>query len=96
MWHVAKSICLTALLVASVSADSILVLTEETPFTKTDLNDKSGGEATDFVRAVLEHAEIDYQLQYLPWRRTYSRALNQREILIYPLARSPDREDDFH
>jgi polar amino acid transport system substrate-binding protein len=98
MSHVAKSICLTALLAASAlaTAESILVLTEETPFTKTDINDKSGGEATDFVRAVLEHAQIDYQLQYLPWRRTYSRALNEPEILIYPLARSPDRENDFH
>ncbi len=76
-------------------AESIEVLTERSPFTQLTDEPGSGGEATEFVRLLMQRASLDYQLSYLPWRRAYRYVLEEPNVLIYPLARSKDREQQF-
>ena len=71
------------------------LLTEESPFTKQVAPDFSGGEASRFVTRMLRQAGIDYSLQFLPWRRAYRYVLAEPDVMIYPLARSKEREDQF-
>lgn len=71
------------------------VLTENSPFTQGPDELYSGGEATVFVRKLLDTAGIAYELEYLPWRRAYRYALSEPNVVLYPLARSGDREAHF-
>jgi len=80
---------------ASLAA-TLTVVTETSAITKASENDTEGGEATAFIMKVLEHAGIDYELQYMPWRRAYQRALRDPNVLLFPLARSTDREPHFN
>ncbi|MEM1141592.1 MAG: ABC transporter substrate-binding protein [Pseudomonadota bacterium] len=71
---------------------SIDVLTESSPFTE---ESSSSGEATEFTKLLLDKAGLSYDLSFLPWRRAYRYVLEQPNVLIYPLAQSPQREERF-
>lgn len=90
-------VTLAALLtpLASAQAPSVAVLTERSPFTRSESPEIPGGEATRFVEALLARAKLDYTLSYLPWRRAYRNVLSQPNTMIYPLARSRGRESQF-
>lgn len=96
------SLCLVALVWMSgsltVSAQQhpfIEVLTEATPFTLQHSLSKKQGEATTFVESVLAKAGINNTITYTPWRRSYQHALSKPNVLIYPIARTELRENDF-
>lgn len=76
-------------------AESIQVITERSPFTSSKQSSVDGGEATEFVRRVLEQSGLSYKLSYQPWKRAYNTALTKKNVLVYPLARSKPRESMF-
>lgn len=78
------------------SLPSIEVLTERTPITYRSPNNLGDGQATRLVHAVLADTGLDYELNYIPWKRVYRRGLQQSNILVFPLARIPNREASFH
>lgn len=51
---------------------------------------------TDKVRAILSGADFEYQITTYPWARAMDRALNNKNVLIYPIYRTPQRSDKFH
>jgi len=53
------------------------------------------GLATQIVRAVLKKAEIRPDIRLYPWKRAIITARDEKNILIYPLIRTPERETDF-
>lgn len=89
-------LALSLVQLASAEVDTIAVFTENTPITQASKNNPNGGEATRFVTALLMRAGLAHELHFEPWRRAYQRAKNYRNTLIYPLARSSNREDNFH
>lgn len=51
------------------------------------------------VHPVLEHlglSGLTYDLVMLPWSAAYRRALTTRNALVFPLDRTPSRENQFH
>lgn len=74
----------------------VTVVTENTPITQASDQHPEGGEATRFVEKLLQRAEIDYTLRIVPWRRGYQLAKHSKNTLIYPLARTREREPHFH
>ena len=54
------------------------------------------GPATKLLKAVLEQAQLDYQINVLPWARAYETAKQEKNTLIYSIARTPDREQQFY
>lgn len=76
--------------------EPVMVFTENLPITSPTVNNPSGGEASRFVKLLLEEAGIDYQLHILPWRRSYLKVQTHPNTMIYPMARTPTREDQFH
>ncbi|MEM7360945.1 MAG: transporter substrate-binding domain-containing protein [Pseudomonadota bacterium] len=76
-------------------AETIEVLTEATPFTVIRPDEAHTGEATIFVKNVLARANIESEIQYTPWKRSYQYALTQPNVLIYPIARTNEREEQF-
>lgn len=60
---------------------------------------KSGeisGHATEVVRQLAAKAGIDIEIKILPWSNAYSKARNGKNIMLFPVIRTPERELLFH
>ena len=76
-------------------AQPLLVVTETTP--NSYLQDgKVVGPGTEVVELTLKRAGFgDYRLELYPWARAQDLALREPRVLIFPLARTPERENQF-
>jgi len=54
------------------------------------------GYCTAVVRNALEAAHLPYQMDIQPWARIYTTTLAKPGTLMYPVARTAEREDKFH
>jgi polar amino acid transport system substrate-binding protein len=80
---------------ASVQAQGIKAVTEDTSYTYLQ-DGKVAGPATQVVEATLKGAGLnDYRLGLYPWARAYDMAMGEPNVLIYLIARTPEREDLF-
>lgn len=80
---------------AARAAGEIEVVTEEMPPYNMTENGRVTGFSTDIVQAVMKEAGIDAPIQVMPWARAYDRALSVPNVLIYSIARTPEREGLF-
>ena len=89
-------ICFLLLLVhATGHAQSIKGVTEETSYSYLQ-NGKVAGPASEVVEATLQRAGLnDYSLALYPWARAYDMAQQEENVLIYLIARTPERESLF-
>jgi polar amino acid transport system substrate-binding protein len=97
--HIMKQmICallILGLITGVVGAQEITVVTEEfPPFSYTE-NGEITGASTEIVRATLAKAGIQANIRVYPWARAYWMASEQKNVLIYTLARTPEREELF-
>ncbi|MBV8633166.1 MAG: transporter substrate-binding domain-containing protein [Burkholderiaceae bacterium] len=75
--------------------EKIHAVTEEfAPFNHTE-NGKVTGYSTQVVEELLERAGMPYDLAIYPWSRSYKMAQTLPNVLIFTLARTPDREKEF-
>ena len=80
---------------ASSQAESIKVVTEDTAYSYLQ-DGKVVGTATEVVEATLQRAGLsDYSVTIYPWARAYDMALQDANVLIYLIARTPEREEQF-
>lgn len=54
------------------------------------------GEAPQFVQQLMRRAGLHYSQQVYPWARAYMMASSLPNVLIYSMARTPEREPQFH
>ncbi len=81
----------------SFAAHEIQVLTEYLPKYQIRLDDgELGGFATEVVQAMFAITGDTPEVQVLPWARAYQRALVEKNLMIYSLARTEMREPQFH
>lgn len=74
----------------------ITIVTENYPPYQFDTaNGDISGVRTEFVRAVLEHSSLPYQLILLPWARAYKNTLEQENTCLFSIIYSKPREDKF-
>jgi len=86
---------LFALACAQVNAQSILGVTETTPYTYQS-GERVVGTATEVVEKTLQSADLThYQINIYPWARAYDMALKEPDVLIFLIARTPARESQF-
>jgi polar amino acid transport system substrate-binding protein len=86
---------LLVLMGASAHAEGIRIVTEDSSYTY--LRDgKVTGPATDIVEATMKRAGLtDYKLALYPWARAYDLALQEPNVLIFLIARTQARENQF-
>ncbi|MHA6495304.1 substrate-binding periplasmic protein [Pseudomonas borbori] len=92
-----QSLCVALLLLASTGslAETIKVVTEDTSYSYLE-NGKVAGPASAVVEATLQRAGLsDYRMILYPWARAYDMALQEPNVLIYLIARTPARERLF-
>ncbi|TWI54801.1 polar amino acid transport system substrate-binding protein [Pseudomonas duriflava] len=78
-----------------LQAETIHVVTEQTPYTGVR-DGKVVGAATKVVELTLNRAELkDYRINLYPWARAYDMAMHQPNVLIFLIARTPEREALF-
>ena len=84
-----------AFAMAGAAAQTIHAITE--PSTRTPvIEGKIGGSLTNIVELSLKGADLhDYHIDVYPWARAYQLALREPYTLIYPIARTPEREELF-
>ncbi len=80
-----------------VTADPpITIYTEEfPPYNYTGEDGTIQGSAHDVVGQVMAASGVSYEIRLLPWARAYREAMNDPRGLIFSLARSKVREDQF-
>jgi polar amino acid transport system substrate-binding protein len=80
---------------AAHAFDEVRIVTEELPPYNMTLHGQVTGLSTEVVRAVLKELSLPANIQPMPWARAYDLALNSENVLIYSIARTPQREKLF-
>lgn len=89
---------LAAFAVSAVRAEpavQVQVVTEELPPYNMTLDGRMTGMSTEVVQATLKEAGLSAPMQSMPWARAYDLALHDDNVLIYSIARIPEREALF-
>jgi len=79
----------------SAHAQEITIVTEDYPPYHHESNGIIVGQGTETLQAVLNVLNIKARIEIYPWTRAYQMALNNRNTLIYGIARTPQRENLF-
>lgn len=78
----------------SAMAQTIQAVTETSSLSYMQ-DGKVVGEATMVVEEVLGRAKLDYTIKIYPWARSYKLALENKNVLIFPMSRTAERESLF-
>lgn len=102
VWFVAMSVTLAYLTGAPARAGQapdpagVQLVTEDLPPFNYEEDGKVRGAAVEAVRAILEELGLDLPIQSYPWVRAYEMALDEPNVALFSIARTPEREDSFH
>ena len=84
---------------SSINDEKILILTEQFyPMNYTENgqdDDKILGFGTVLVIAVLEESKLEYEINIVPWARAIHTINKNKNVLVYSLSRSPERQDQY-
>jgi len=84
------------MLCRSVQAENLRVITENLPPYQIVVNDKLvGGSSVLLVKEILKRANINADIEVLPWARAYRIASHNSNTLIFSMARNKTRESQF-
>lgn len=79
----------------ALAETGLRIVTEELPPYNMTKDGKVTGMSTEVVQAVLHEIGLSASIQPMPWARAYELALNESNVLIYSIARTPAREHLF-
>ena len=78
-------------------ANKIWVLTHlEPPFSQSNERGKLTGYAVELVQGILTEAGMRQQILSAPWQRILVESKMKSDVLVFSLARTQQREDNFH
>lgn len=79
----------------AVEAESLRVVLEVSPPHQTYDNGQVAGLSTDVVNLMLQQAQLEPQYEVYPWARAFRLAVSTPNVLIFNIARTPERESQF-
>ena len=79
----------------AVAAQPLRVVLEVSPPHQTLHNGKVGGLTTAVVAELLQQAGLSASFEVYPWARAFKIAATTPDVLIYNMARTPEREAQF-
>ena len=68
----------------------------EPPFSLRNERGQLEGYLIEVVQGILAEADIQQEILAAPWERLIQESKNKPNVLVFPLARTPEREEDFH
>lgn len=69
---------------------------EFAPFVSKSEKGEIKGVYVDKTRQFLKSRNLDFNILHTAWKAAYSRVVERSNSLIFPLARTPERENKFH
>jgi polar amino acid transport system substrate-binding protein len=93
---VAVLLCLCFAIAAYADTPSFRVVTELSPPHQTIKDGKVDGASTQIVLATLKQAGLESRIEVYPWARAFYIASSTANVLIYNMARTAERENEFH
>ncbi len=81
--------------VPQAAGQSLRALTEEWPPFNFKTPAGASGLAAEMARSLLDSAGLAAQPEFMPWNRAYQTAQHTPNVLIFTLARTPERESQF-
>lgn len=77
----------------------LTIYTEETFPLSYTVNEQGNGPivgyATELLRAMLKHAEIDFKIEMVPWGRAIQAIDTRENVMVYSMTRYAEREDKY-
>jgi len=91
-------VVLTTLLFAFFSsAQTITAYTEDlAPYQFKNYRGQYTGYSVELVNALFKQANINGKIRMVPWVRAYNSAIKEKNVLIFSMVRTPEREEMFH
>jgi polar amino acid transport system substrate-binding protein len=86
---------LSLLLPKAYAIPPLRAVTEELPPYNMVRDGRVTGMGTEVVEAVLRQAGLQVEIKSMPWARAYDEGLHDENVLIYSIARTPEREGLF-
>lgn len=88
--------CCLSIMVINAKAEEIKVVTEYlTPYQIKNPDNSLGGFSTDIIQAIFKEAKKEPKFIVLPWARAYEVAKSEKNVLIFSIARTKEREKLF-
>lgn len=87
---------LSFVVAANTDQPALRVVTELSPPHQTITDGKVDGVSTRIVAATLKQAGLESRIEVYPWARAFYIATSTPNVLIYNMARTPERENEFH
>ncbi|MEH3021943.1 MAG: transporter substrate-binding domain-containing protein [Pseudomonas oryzihabitans] len=85
------------LVCGGVRANALQVVTEDyPPFSQVQADGRVTGFSIELVRLLLARAGLVAEPQVMPWARAFAQAQSGPDVLIFSLARLPERETAFN
>lgn len=77
-------------------SDGIRVVTEEyPPYNYIDSKKEITGVSTEVVKEVLKETGSDAKIELLPWARAYQMSKDEKNVIIYSIVHTEERENQF-
>ncbi len=92
---VASSLLAVGLASPALAADTLHLVTEESPPYNTRIDGKIAGIATDKVVEMMRRAKRPFKLEMLPWARAYKMAFELPQTCVFSTTRTKEREPHF-
>ncbi len=80
---------------ASAENSIIQVVTEEWKPYSYEEDGEIRGSSTKVVKEIMDRSGLEYQINVFPWARAYMMAVRNKNTLIYPIVRTPERDSKF-
>ncbi len=88
--------CFCAVFTVYADGPALRVVTELSPPHQTIKEGKVDGISTQIVEATLKQAGLQSRIEVYPWARAFYIASSTPNVLIYNMARTAERENEFH
>jgi polar amino acid transport system substrate-binding protein len=76
--------------------DFWILTNPEPPFVELDEKSQLTGYPVDLVRGILQEAKIQQSILTAPWARVEKEARTKANVLVFALARTPEREQEYY
>lgn len=89
-------LCFSAVFASYADVPVVRVVTELSPPHQTVKDGQVAGVSTQIVEATLKRAGLESRIEMFPWARAFYIATSAPNVLIYNMARTAERENEFH
>ena len=90
------ALLLSLLFASPLGAESLRIVTEDFPPYNFQVEGEAKGLSSEVVLAVLKQIGSQAKIEFFPWSRAYEMAQTEKNMLIFSIARIPEREALFH